>query len=281
MRVILIFSIFLLSFLEAFCSIYEIDRDCFSLKDIDSSFIDRKIVCKLNFGEERKVSINLIKGMLPKSEHSKIPDETFIIVKRRGVVLTNEDLKELLSEELKKISSDIRFEIVKLNSGVQVVAEEKDKLSVKLPENYMGTTYFTVNNGVRDYNVFAYIKGYKKVYVSSEKIKKGEPLTEKTVLKEIDITNVKEDLLDSVEHLVANQNIPKNRIISRKIVTDVPEKSKGDRVKIVYQSDTIRLETEGIILEDAHNNSIVKVKNVNSDKILLGKYKDGKVYVGN
>ncbi|MCA1928043.1 MAG: flagellar basal body P-ring formation chaperone FlgA [Calditerrivibrio sp.] len=281
MRVILIFSIFLLSFLEAFCSIYEIDRDCFSLKDIDSSFIDRKIFCKLNFGEERKVSINLIKGMLPKSEHSKIPDETFIIVKRRGVVLTNEDLKELLSEELKKISSDIRFEIVKLNSGVQVVAEEKDKLSVKLPENYMGTTYFTVNNGVRDYNVFAYIKGYKKVYVSSEKIKKGEPLTEKTVLKEIDITNVKEDLLDSVEHLVANQNIPKNRIISRKIVTDVPEKSKGDRVKIVYQSDTIRLETEGIILEDAHNNSIVKVKNVNSDKILLGKYKDGKVYVGN
>lgn len=281
MRFILFFSIFLLSFLEAFCYIYEIDNDCFNLKDIDTSFFDKKIVCKLNFGEERKISTNLIKGMLPKSEHFKIPEDNFIIVKRKGVNLTNEDLKELLAEELKKISPDIRFEIVKLNSGIQIAAEDKRKISIKIPEDHIGTTYFIVNNGVRDYNIFAYIKGYKKGYVSTEKIKKGDSLSSKTSITEVDITNLKEDLPDNIENFVAAQNIPKNRVISRKMVVNLPERLKGNKVKVVYQSDTIRLETEGIMLEDARNNSVVKVKNASSDKILIGIYKDGNVYVGN
>jgi len=172
MKILCYVSFFLCLNGVLFASSYTINKGCFNLQDINKQFIDKDISCNINYAEERKISINLIKSYLPKAYHGMLPDTNFIVVKREGVEITDDDLKKDILTILEKDYPDTRFEVVKLIRGVKITAAKKDAVSIKLPEHPIGTSYLTVNNGIKDYNVYAYIKGYKKVYVSTEMIKK-------------------------------------------------------------------------------------------------------------
>lgn len=262
-----------------FASSYTINKGCFNLQDINRQFIDKDISCNINYAEERKISLNLIKSYLPKAYHSMLPDTNFIVVKREGVEITEDDLRKDILTLLAKDYPDTRFEVVKLIRGVKITAAKKDTVSIKLPEHPIGTSYLIVNNGIKDYNVYAYIKGYKKMYVSTDMIKKGDVINDKIIQKEVEITNLKETPYENNYNAIAIQNIPKNRVITLKMVKGMPEKTKGEGVKIVYKNGDIALETEGVMMEDAYSGALVQVKNPSSEKILTGVYKDGSVFV--
>ncbi|MEF3254016.1 MAG: flagellar basal body P-ring formation chaperone FlgA [Deferribacterales bacterium] len=277
-----LFLVFWLLFCSyGFTAVYQIEGDCFNLKDIDVSLYDKNILCKLNFGEERKVSTNVIKSMLTKGEQHKIPDTQFVVVKRKGVLLNDEELKGRIISELNKIDPSVRYEIMKINIGVSIYVRDKDEFSLKIPDQPLGSVYIALDNGFKKYNIYTYIKGFKKGFIAKESIKRGELVNDNIVEAEVDITNLKEVLFDNSSIVKANQNIPKNRIITQKMVVSAPVKMKGEKVKVIYNSGVVRLETEAILLEDAYDNSIVRAKNINSGKTISGVFKNGIIYIEN
>ncbi|MCX8084649.1 MAG: flagella basal body P-ring formation protein FlgA [Calditerrivibrio sp.] len=273
---LLLFMIFSLDLFAD--SIYQIDKGCFNLRDIDSNWPDKNILCELNFGEERKISASLLKQYLPKNEHDKISNINFIMIRRKGVEISEDHLKMLLEDRLRKKFPDYRIEVVKLNSGVKIFAKDKDELVIELPEKGFGALYVTVNNGVKSYKVYSYIRAYTKGYISTDKISKDEDISEKIKLVDVEVSN-NDDLYQNDFKAVANQNIPKNRIITKKMLRAMPDKSKGDKVMIVYNNGLIHLESEGILLENAYNNQKVSVKSVLSEKTLYGIFQNGVVVV--
>lgn len=273
--------IFFLFFGSAYAGIqFEIEKECFNLKDINQSYPDKNLLCGLNFGEERKVSLQLIKGYLSKEQTDSLPSSNFIMVKRKGVEVGEPILKEMIVQELGKKFPSGKFEVVKINVGGRLTASKIESIKLNLPDKPYGTTYIEVDNGVKKYNVYAYIKAFSKGFVAEERINKGESLVGKIKEVEVDVTNLKDELFLNEFGAVAIQNIPKNRVITNKMVKQMPEKLKGDKVKVVYKSDNIMLEFDGVIMEDAYQNQRVSVKNTVSDKILTGVYRNGMVYVG-
>lgn len=259
---------------------FEIEKECFNLKDINPSYPDRNLLCGLNFGDERKVSLQVIKGYLTKEQINSLPSSNFILVKRRGVEVGEAVLKDMIIQELGKKFPSMRFEIVKINMGGRVAASKVESIRLNLPERPYGTTYIEIDNGIKKYNLYAYIKAFSKGFVSEERINKGESLTGKIKEVEVDVTNLKDELFLNEFGAVAIQNIPKNRVITNKMVKQMPEKLKGDKVKVIYKSDNIVLEFDGVMMDDAYQNQKVSVKNSVSDKVLTGVYRDGMVYVG-
>jgi flagella basal body P-ring formation protein FlgA len=257
----------------------EIDKGCFNLRDVNLSFPNKDIVCNLNYAEERKVSIQLIKSYLSKDQAKDLPSSSFIIVKRKGVDINEDLLKDMVVNILGKKFPSLRFEIVKINSGNRITASNKNDIEISFSDKYFGSVYLDIKNGVKSYNVYAYIKAYAKGFVSTERIEKGDIVGDKIKEADVEITNLKDDLFLNNFSAVANQNIPKNRVITMKMIKSMPSKTKGEKVKVVYKNDNIILEFEGVLMEDAHQNQKVSIKNSSSDKVLTGVYKDGNVFV--
>lgn len=273
--------VFLLLFGIAHAEIqFEIEKECFNLKDINSSYPDKNLICGMNFGEERKVSLQVIRGYLSKEQANSLPSSNFILVKRKGVEVGEAILKDMIIQELGKKFPSMKFEVVKINVGGKVTASKIENIKLNLPDKPYGTTYIEVDNGVKKYNVYAYIKAFSKGFVAEERINKGESLAGKVKEVEVDITNLKDDLFLNDFGAVAIQNIPKNRVITNKMVKQMPEKLKGEKVKVIYKSDNIVLEFDGVMMEDAYQNQRVSVKNTVSDKVLTGVYRNGMVYIG-
>jgi len=85
-------------------------------------------------------------------------------------------------------------------------------------------------------------------------------VNDKISQKEMEITNLKETPYMNNYNAIAIQNIPKNRAITIKMVKGMPDKTKGENVKIIYKNGDIILETEGVMMEDAYPNMSVQVK---------------------
>ncbi|ADR18361.1 flagella basal body P-ring formation protein FlgA [Calditerrivibrio nitroreducens] len=259
---------------------YEIDKECFNLRDINVSYPDKNILCNLNFGEERKISTQVIKNYLSKENWDKLPStSSFVVVKRKGVLVKEDDLKNLFMGYLGKKFPDLTFEIVKVSTGVGITASAIEDISISFPDKPFGTVYVDLSNGIKNYKVYAYIKAFSRGYISDSKIEKGESVLGKIKEVQVEVTNLKDDLFLNNFDAIAIQPIPKNRVITLKMVRQMPEKMKGEKVKVIYNNGTIVLEFEAVLMDDAYKGGRVSVKNLSSDKVLTGIYREGIVYL--
>jgi len=121
-------------------------------------------------------------------------------------------------------------------------------------------------------NLLAQIDVYSKVAKTKDKISKGEFLSSKNIEFSMqNITGIYSDIINSFEYLKNKQAkflIPKNVILKKSLIKEVPIIKNGDKVLIRFISGRIVVEAEGIARGDGYKQQKIKVQNIKSKKYL-------------
>ncbi|NPA52965.1 MAG: flagellar basal body P-ring formation protein FlgA [Aquificae bacterium] len=155
----------------------------------------------------------------------------------------------------------------------------------KKTKNYIYIDYtITYSNKKTKIPISVKYSQTKKIIIAKHQIPKGHKITEED-LKTVEMSNVRDEFIENIEQAVG-------KIAKRKIPKDSPIKEydlkpdfiikKKDRVKIIYDSGTIRVELTGIALENGEKGKTIKIKNLSSGKKIKCKIIDQKtvLYIG-
>jgi len=119
------------------------------------------------------------------------------------------------------------------------------------------------------------VHNYQKVLVATRRIKSREPLGPSDfTLKIMEIDQLPGEPVgdyEAIEGMRAAQTISSGRILVDRMLEPIPVVSRGDRVRILYQSPWLRVESFGIAKADAVEGELVEVKNEISGKLIYGR----------
>jgi flagella basal body P-ring formation protein FlgA len=119
------------------------------------------------------------------------------------------------------------------------------------------------------------VRVFADLPVPVQNIKRHEMLTADLFkYKRFDITSITEKLLTETaqfEGCRAKQNLAADRYIPLRRVEKLPDVENGNTVTIVGYSDLFEIRARGLALQNGVIGESIKVKNVDSRKILIGK----------
>ena len=126
---------------------------------------------------------------------------------------------------------------------------------------------------------------YREVLVTSRTIRRGALLTPDMVeLVERDVTSLKHGYLTVFEELgdlQASRPIGAGDIVSRNHVKPIPLVHRGDEIVMTVVSRHMQLAASGVALQDGGAGERIRVKSVDSGKIVYGRVDaDGSVRIG-
>lgn len=156
-------------------------------------------------------------------------------------------------------------------------------------EEYIGDTSFTIRifaNGIfaREENVRVRIEVLRDFVVSVNNISKDSILqaSDVTVQKKW-VRSMPQNTVSSPDDAVGKQivvNIRPNTTLSRVMLKDVMPVRKGKMVQVILDSGTMKMMMNGIAEEDGADDSLVKIRNISSNKIIYARViGQGKVQV--
>ena len=79
-------------------------------------------------------------------------------------------------------------------------------------------------------------------------------------------------MVTNISGIIAAKGISQGKPITLDLVQDKPSLSKGETVQLVFDNGVIKIETTGIIEEDAFVGKLIQVRNAVSQKIITAKY---------
>ena len=265
--------IFLISYTLWAEEIY-INGDTLYLENIIGAKIKEPVLSNLNIGDrvivpkERIRSILYRMNLLDKySEY--IQDYTVI---RKGDLLNEDEIKELILANLRKNFPDMEFKVEKISYNNNIYYQDKNALKVNLPKLSFGSTYIDLYNGFKTYSLYAYIRAFKETYVAKSNINNNAPLKGNVGLEKAEVTNNYNNLVKGVDNLITRKSIKKGEPILNQYTKEKPDLKRNSSVRILYKSNYIVVETTGILKEDAFLNKSVKIENPSSKKIISAKY---------
>jgi flagella basal body P-ring formation protein FlgA len=162
--------------------------------------------------------------------------------------------------------------VEKISYGNNIYYQNKDDIKIDFVRSNYGSSNVNLNNGYKNYSLYAYIKVYKTAFVAARDIKSNEPIEGNVKMEKIEVTNNYTSLVQAVEGFMAKRNIKKGEPILVQYIVEKPALLRGTKVKIRYQGDFILVETKGILKEDAFNGKYLRVENTNTGKIITAKY---------
>ncbi len=193
--------------------------------------------------------------------------------------------QERLEEACFDFVRDLVSQDTKVNLVQRVETQSFDEDGVKArivsPNNKLAgispiNIEFSVDDKViRISKVYFKISEYKLVPIATHLIKAG------TVLSENDITLSKElltqstiedfaEIKDLIGKTVGN-SITKNQQINKSMITKSFKVVKGNKVKVVVESDGVQIATIGTALNDAQEGETIRVQREEGKQILQGK----------
>lgn len=132
----------------------------------------------------------------------------------------------------------------------------------------------------RALNVTVDTRFFKEVLVTTRGIRRGEDFTaDMFELIERDITGEKDGYYTDFAALTALQAkrpLGFDRILTHRYVEKVPVVHRGDEVRLVVQTGNMRISTLGVALQDGGVGMRIKVRNLDSGKILRGEILDSR-----
>ncbi|MGA1847555.1 flagellar basal body P-ring formation chaperone FlgA [Deferribacter abyssi] len=275
MKEILLVLLILLQSSMVIGGVVVIDRDCLFYSDVFLNGKRKDLICNLKPGDKKVLPRSFLYRLMrqnpklkPKLDFSKK-----IIVKRKGEILTEDTLRSLVADLYRKSFPDVEINIKKVNMNKRIYFTKKNDLKLDfMSSNRFGSVYFLLTNGYKDYRIYAYIKGFKEVFVSKERIRKNEPISNKVIKKRMEITKILGEPILDINTYMASKTIPVNRIITSNYVIKKPDAFKGDYVKLIYKSTSIIAVTKGVLEQNAYIGDVIKVKNPSSGKSVFAKY---------
>lgn len=277
---LLIGLIWLMAVAAAYAETVVVDDSCLRLNDLYADLPNIELMCNLNYGAEKKIPRERIKNELVARKIDLIshPPRTIHVV-RKGVLVRSEDLLSHIQDTLTEHYPNTRVDIEKIKYRKNIFMDESGFLDVQVAKKGFGSVYATVFNGVKKYRIYVYVRAYKSVHVTTARVNRGEPFVGKAELQEKEITKVRGNIIANPDDYIAKQNVASGKIITSRLVTGKPVNFEGDHVALIYESDTIRVSTTGVLEENAYMGKNVKVRNVSSGKIIYARAKTQDRYI--
>jgi flagellar basal body P-ring formation protein FlgA len=198
---------------------------------------------------------------------------------------TDEELikqvKRHIEQNMQYSPDSVRIEIL---SGVprmdQLSGIVKYKIESKPTEEYIGDTSFMVRilaNDVfiKEESVRVRIEVLREYVVSQNTITRGQVISlndvniQKKWVRRISLNAVSS--LDEVVDRMIVVSIRPNTQITRSMIKEVMPVKKGKMVQVVLDNGVMRMLTNGLAEEDGAEDSIVKIRNISSNKIIFAR----------
>jgi len=249
-----------------------ITEQCVYLDELTAPHIIHKDVsCDFLPGESRYFSKELITSYL-KAEGLRGRVINDVKVSRLGENISIEQIREAVIESFLSVYPSLRFEISNIKTPKDLYANDIKDFKVIVDTSKFGSTFVEIESKDETAQSYIFVRAFKKGFIAKERIRTGEILTDKVEIADIDITNIRAKLLSDFDNLIAARVIPKGKVISADLVKIKPSALKGDMIKIVFEMNGIKLETVGILEENAFIGKPVLVKNKDTSKIIMTQY---------
>lgn len=272
-KFLLIILMLLLSTGFAFAQKYvTITEDCVYLDELTASHIPHnKVECGIKAGSEKLITKDVIQSHLD-STGIKGTVLNDVLVAREWEKLSYEKVSEYIKNEYKKAYPDMKIVVDQLRISEDIYDNPDTKMNISCDTSKLGGGYAQVRLGNNKYQIYYYVKGYKDAYVTTERIKAGDSLAGKIKKVNVEVTNLKNELVDNAESLAASRAVPAGKVITTDIVQEKPALKKGEAVKIVVSNGILHIETQGVVEENAMPGKQVLVRNLTSQKVISGSY---------
>lgn len=272
-KFLLIILMLLLSTGFAFAQKYvTITEDCVYLDELTASHIPHnKVECGIKAGSEKLITKDVIQSHLD-STGIKGTVLNDVLVAREWEKLSYEKVSEYIKNEYKKAYPDMKIVVDQLRISEDIYDNPDIKMNISCDTSKLGGGYAHVRLGNNKYQIYYYVKGYKDAYVTTERIKAGDSLAGKIKKVNVEVTNLKNELVDNAESLAASRAVPAGKVITADIVQEKPALKKGEAVKIVVSNGILHIETQGVVEENAMPGKQVLVRNLTSQKVISGSY---------
>ncbi|MCB4203372.1 flagellar basal body P-ring formation chaperone FlgA [Deferribacterales bacterium Es71-Z0220] len=268
--------IVLLTYSLSFAGTLTVDTDCVYLDEIDKMFEHKPAYCGLEYNESVNIYLTKIAQLTNydiKLLRQKFPEK--IVVTRKGVPIEEKEIFQKLISELNRFEG-LKFKVKKINYNKTIFASAKGEFQVRVKEIPFGSTDVYINNGQREYRIYAYVETYKKGFVATSKIDKGAEFKNNYTEQLVNITNIRDMLADDLDEKLAKSTIYTGKPILEKNTYRKPDIFKGEKVKILFRDKFIAVATVGEVLENSYIGEKLQVKNLDSGKILTAVYKGEK-----
>lgn len=272
-KFLLIILMLLLSTGFAFAQKYvTITEDCVYLDELTASHIPHnKVECGIKAGSEKLITKDVIQSHLD-STGIKGTVLNDVLVAREWEKLSYEKVSEYIKNEYKKAYPDMKIVVDQLRISEDIYDNPDIKMNISCDTSKLGGGYAQVRLGNNKYQIYYYVKGYKDAYVTTERIKAGDSLAGKIKKVNVEVTNLKNELVDNAESLAASRAVPAGKVVTADIVQEKPALKKGEAVKIVVSNGILHIETQGVVEENAMPGKQVLVRNLTSQKVISGSY---------
>lgn len=252
-----------------------IDSGCIMLEDIFPGVgIKEEVYCGLDYGEEKTINRQMSMYIINKHNLAGArPGE--VTFRRSGVLLTEDRLRNDISELLSVMYGKIDVEISDIRMGREFYFSEKEGYVIDLPKDRFGNVTFTVDNGIKKFSYTVSLKAFKDIYVAKSTIKKDQELENSVALERYEVSKVRGEPISDPKGYIATRNISAGRPVTASDVMKRPDAFEGASVQIVFQTGQLTVSTTGELLEDAYVGKNVRVKNTTSGNIVRGIYAEG------
>ncbi len=123
-------------------------------------------------------------------------------------------------------------------------------------------------------SVSVMVRRYEDLLVPVRRIKRHEMLNpDMFTTKRTDVTSITEKLMTDVEDTRdcrAKQNLTEDRYFSSRRIEVIPDVENGKQITIIGTSPLMEIKTRGIALQQGYVGESIKVKNLDSKKIIYG-----------
>ncbi|ACO03739.1 MULTISPECIES: flagellar basal body P-ring formation chaperone FlgA [Persephonella] len=278
----------------------ELERDTVYLSDIaDIKSDNRKFeeflsgikIHKLKKRKE-KISRDFIKNVLKNNyiDLSRIvftgADNT--LLRKKIHRITQRSVEDEIRSFIKSRYRDLK--IVSINIP-KFSIETDGKLEREIREinstgSYIYLSYRVFKDGVelKKLRISVKYRKLRRVIAAKRYIKKGEIITEEDIRFIKTDKNVRKPFTDikDIVGSTAKIDISENDVITERMVIPDYKVKRKDYVKVIYSRNSIRIEIQGVALENGKLGDLIKVKNISSGKVLICKVigKDTVLYTG-
>ena len=272
-KFLLIILMLLLSAGFAFAQKYvTITEDCVYLDELTASHIPHnKVECGIKAGSEKFITKDVIQSHLDSAGiNGTVLND--VLVSREWEKLSYEKISEYIENEYKTAYPDMKIVVDQLRISDDIYDNPDIKMNISCDTSKLGGGYAQIRLGNNKYQIYYYVKGFKDAYVTTERIKAGDSLAGKVKKVNIEVTNLKNELIDNAESLAASRAVPAGKVITADIVQEKPALKKGEAVKIIVSNGILHIETQGVVEENAMPGKQVLVRNLTSQKVISGSY---------
>lgn len=272
-KFLLIILMLLISASFAFAQKYvTINEDCVYLDELTASHIPHnKVECGIQAGSEKLITKDVIQAHLD-SAGIKGTVLNDVIVARQWEKLSYEKVASFIESEYKKAYPDMKIVVDQLRISEDIYDNPDIRMDISCDTSKLGGGYAQIKLGNSKYQIYYYVKGFKDAYITTERVKAGDSLAGKIKKVNVEVTNLKNSIVDDANNLAASRAVPAGKVITADIVQEKPALKKGEAVKIVVSNGILHIETQGIVEENAMPGKQVLVRNLTSQKVISGSY---------